>query len=130
MGFFSHAVIAEDHHRKSHTFDKEETSLSDEEDWKQNRKKSDSKQEIKNSSHKVPIYQPATTTGRLFASNCFQCHGTNGLGGFERITGGEASEVYDYLGKKLSSHIMVIHGQGYSQQQLEAIIGYLNQVSK
>jgi mono/diheme cytochrome c family protein len=73
-------------------------------------------------------YQPATSTGRLLASNCFQCHGTNGTGGFERITGGEASEIYDYAGKAMNSDIMAVHGQGYTTAQLSSLIGYLNQI--
>lgn len=74
--------------------------------------------------------QPITSTdnGRLLASNCFQCHGTNGTGGFERISGGEASEVYEYRGKTPSSDIMAPHGQGYSDAQLQSLINYLNQV--
>ncbi|WP_425485618.1 c-type cytochrome, partial [Hydrogenophaga aromaticivorans] len=36
--------------------------------------------------------------GRLLASNCFQCHGTNGRGpGFERLAGESADEIYDEL---------------------------------
>lgn len=73
-------------------------------------------------------YQPVNSTGRLLASNCFQCHGTNGTGGFERISGGEASEIYEYRGKLANSDIMAPHGQGYTDAQLQALIGYLNQV--
>mgnify|MGYP006915285120 CR=1 FL=1 len=36
------------------------------------------------------ITQPASTSGRLLASNCFQCHGTGGYGGFDRIQIGRA----------------------------------------
>ena len=36
--------------------------------------------------------------GRLLASNCFQCHGTNGQGpGFDTIAGKSASEIYQEL---------------------------------
>jgi len=76
----------------------------------------------------ITTYQPATTTGRLLASNCFQCHGTNGTGGFEHITGGEASEVYDYLTQTADTDIMAAHAQGYTQAQLDALVGYLNQI--
>ena len=41
--------------------------------------------------------------GRLLASNCFQCHGTGGYGGFDRIRGGEADEVLEYLTKSNDS---------------------------
>lgn len=77
----------------------------------------------------LPNYQPVASTGRLLASNCFQCHGTNGTGGFDRITGGEASEIYEYAGKAINSDIMAVHGQGYTSTQLSSLIGYLNQVN-
>jgi cytochrome c553 len=73
-------------------------------------------------------YQPATSTGRLLASNCFQCHGTNGTGGFERIAGGEASGIYKYVSKSSNTNIMSAHAQVYSSAQLSDLIGYLNQV--
>lgn len=71
--------------------------------------------------------QPLNTTGRLLASNCFQCHGTGGVGGFERIRGGEASEVLEYMTRRASSSIMAAHAQGYTNAQLTAIINYLQQ---
>lgn len=73
----------------------------------------------------VTLAQPADTTGRLLASNCFQCHGTGGAGGFESIRGSEASEVVDYLTQPASSEIMAAHAQGYTRAQLDAIIAYL-----
>lgn len=73
------------------------------------------------------VAQPLNTQGRLLASNCFQCHGTGGMGGFERIRGGEASEVFEYLSKPASSDIMAAHAQGYTRAQLQAIVDYLRQ---
>ena len=75
----------------------------------------------------APVAQPANTTGRLLASNCFQCHGTLGRGGFDNIRGGEAGEVREYLGKTASGDIMAAHAQGYTPAQLDAIVKYLNQ---
>ena len=72
------------------------------------------------------VSQPANTTGRLLASNCFQCHGTGGAGGFEKIRG-NASEVKKYLGKAANGDIMTAHAQGYTSAQLDAIITYLQQ---
>jgi type II secretory pathway component PulJ len=72
------------------------------------------------------IAQPTNTAGRLLASNCFQCHGTGGLGGFDSIRG-DASEVKEYLSKSASGDIMAAHAQGYTSAQLDAIIKYLNQ---
>ena len=71
--------------------------------------------------------QPANTAGRLLASNCFQCHGTGGVGGFDNIRGSEASEVKEYLRKTANTDIMAAHAQGYTSAQLDAIIAYLQQ---
>lgn len=71
---------------------------------------------------------PATTEGRLLASNCFQCHGTNGTGGFERIAGGEAGEIWEFRSETASANIMAAHAQGYTEAQLQALMGYLNQI--
>lgn len=75
----------------------------------------------------TPVAQPVNTSGRLLASNCFQCHGTLGRGGFDNIRGGEAGEVREYLSKTASSDIMAAHAQGYTRAQLDAIVTYLNQ---
>lgn len=75
----------------------------------------------------TPVAQPANTTGRLLASNCFQCHGTLGRGGFDSIRGSEAGEVLEYLSKPASSDIMAAHAQGYTRAQLDAIVTYLKQ---
>lgn len=71
------------------------------------------------------VVQPTNTTGRLLASNCFQCHGTMGTGGFDSIRGKDANEVYEYLTKSASSDIMAAHAQGYTKAQLQAIVAYL-----
>jgi len=71
--------------------------------------------------------QPTNTAGRLLASNCFQCHGTGGVGGFDNIRGKEASEVREYLSQSANSSIMAAHAQGYTTAQLNAIISYLQQ---
>ena len=76
---------------------------------------------------KTVVTQAANTTGRLLASNCFQCHGTGGYGGFDRIRGGEADEVLEYLTKSGPSNIMAAHAQGYTRAQLLTIIQYLQQ---
>ena len=73
------------------------------------------------------VNQAPGTAGRLLASNCFQCHGTGGVGGFDRIRGSDAAEVRDYLRKPARSDIMAAHAQGYTSAQLDAIIAYLKQ---
>ena len=38
----------------------------------------------------APAFAQTADNGRLLASNCFQCHGTNGkpsVGGFDRLAG-------------------------------------------
>jgi mono/diheme cytochrome c family protein len=71
--------------------------------------------------------QPANTEGRLLASNCFQCHGTLGTGGFEQIRGKSANELIEYQGKNASRDIMAAHAQGYTPEQLRKIAAYLKQ---
>lgn len=84
-------------------------------------------------SSKKPATTPAVSSnpraldspGRLLASNCFQCHGTGGTGGFEKIRGSEADEVREYrnLAKEPARRdIMAAHAQGYTDAQLALII--------
>jgi Cytochrome C oxidase, cbb3-type, subunit III len=75
----------------------------------------------------LTLQQPANTTGRLLASNCFQCHGTGGVGGFDKIRGSEASEIREFLTKPANSNIMAAHAQGYTPAQLDTLIAYLKQ---
>lgn len=82
----------------------------------------------------TPVVTPGvptlSTNGRLLASNCFQCHGTGGTGGFESIRGGEASEVFEYFNGQegaANRSIMTAHAQGFTQAQLQAIVAYLKQ---
>lgn len=79
-----------------------------------------------------PPPPPATSDihpGRLLASNCFQCHGTNGSGGFDRIQG--STEVLSELRKFASgeedpSGIMAAHAEGYTDAQLQLIADFLS----
>jgi mono/diheme cytochrome c family protein len=71
------------------------------------------------------VAQPANTEGRLLASNCFQCHGTMGNGGFEQIRGKSANELIEFQGKTASRDIMAAHAQGYTTDQLRKIAAYL-----
>jgi len=77
-----------------------------------------------------------TTTipdGRLLASNCFQCHGTDGRKGFEEINGKSQTEIYSKLKEMQSKqpgtedfNIMIPHAKGYTDSQLMAISKYLS----
>lgn len=67
--------------------------------------------------------------GRLLASNCFQCHGTDGRGpGFEKLAGKSASDIYHELVEmragKEGDGLMVRHAKGYTDAQLRAIAQY------
>lgn len=76
--------------------------------------------------------QTATTApppGRLLASNCFQCHGTNGTGGFERLAGESVSEIYNELKemqRESSPEMMDMHARGYTDAQIRLIADYLS----
>ena len=87
---------------------------------------------------KVPVVVSAandgdivgTTEGRLLASNCFQCHGTYGSGGFEQLLGESEREIYEELleyqaDPDFTTDIMAAHLQGYTEAQLRAIAKYL-----
>lgn len=68
--------------------------------------------------------------GRLLASNCFQCHGTNGKGpGFDAIAGKTPGEIYkkllEFRAGKEGDGIMAKHSLGYSDEQLRLIDAYL-----
>lgn len=68
--------------------------------------------------------------GRLLASNCFQCHGTNGKGpGFDTIAGKSASELYqelkDFQSGKEGDGIMTKHAMGYTDAQLQSLAAWL-----
>jgi sulfide dehydrogenase cytochrome subunit len=76
----------------------------------------------------LPALAQTTPPGRLLASNCFQCHGTNGSGGFERLTGESAAEIVKELREmrvKTSPDIMEIHARGYNDAQLQLLANYL-----
>ena len=72
--------------------------------------------------------------GRLLASNCFQCHGTDGRGGFDAIAGKSVDEIYKELKemqrKTPGNDIMVPHAKGYSDEQIRQISTYLSTVKR
>lgn len=74
-----------------------------------------------------PPPSAGSPSGRLLASNCFQCHGTNGSGGFDRIRG--KSDVYgelrEYASGEEGNGIMAAHAMGYTDAQLRAIADFL-----
>ncbi len=69
--------------------------------------------------------------GRLLASNCFQCHGTNGKGpGFDSLAGKSAGSIYGDLKEfqtgKEGNGIMAKHALGYTDAQLQALSQWLS----
>jgi cytochrome c553 len=67
--------------------------------------------------------------GRLLASQCAQCHGTNGAGpGFDSIAGKD-DLYHELLEMKYRSHIEGImdrQARGYTDYQLRLISDYLS----
>src|SRR5512139_3670996 len=70
--------------------------------------------------------------GRLLASNCFQCHGTDGKGDgtFEKLAGKSASDIANELREMKAENkrgeIMTIHALGYTDAQIRAIADYFS----
>lgn len=79
-----------------------------------------------------PLAAAEPQPGRLVASNCFQCHGTNGnpVGGFDRLAGESTGEIYqellEFRSGKEESGIMTLHARGYTDQQLRAIADFFS----
>ena len=67
--------------------------------------------------------------GRLLASNCFQCHGTNGHG-MESLAGKSVSDIVGDLKemalKSPGAEMMFAHARGYSATQVNLIADYLS----
>ena len=79
----------------------------------------------------APAAATASTEGRLLASNCFQCHGTNGKGpGFDSLAGKSASSIYgdlkEFQSGKEGNGIMARHAMGYTDAQLQALSQWLS----
>ena len=73
--------------------------------------------------------------GRLLASNCFQCHGTDGRRGFEEINGKSSTEIYSKLKEMQRKqpgtedyNIMMPHAKGFTDAQLLKISKYLSTI--
>ena len=68
--------------------------------------------------------------GRTLASQCAQCHGTNGNGpGFDEIAGKSAHEIYNELLEmkwRPVEGIMDRQARGYTDEQIRLISEYLS----
>ena len=86
----------------------------------------------------VAAQEVVDNPGRLLASNCFQCHGTNGTpvaGGFDKIAGESVNEIVSELSEMraeaiaMAEHpIMTVHAQAYSLAEIDMIARYLANV--
>jgi sulfide dehydrogenase cytochrome subunit len=73
--------------------------------------------------------QTTPPAGRLLASNCFQCHGTNGYSsaGFDKLVGMTADELLHKMKEMQTSGergIMNIHALGYSDAQIRSLAAF------
>jgi sulfide dehydrogenase cytochrome subunit len=71
--------------------------------------------------------------GRLLASNCFQCHGTNGSGGFERLAGMSSSEIVkeiQEMRRENPPEMMDVHARGYTDAQIKLIADYFAKLAR
>lgn len=83
----------------------------------------------------VPAQAQPADNGRLLASNCFQCHGTNGRGGgFDSLAGQSQTDLLNKLNdirrKAADSNIMVPHARGYTSNDLYWITYYFSKQPK
>ncbi len=83
----------------------------------------------------APALAQTATCGRLLASGCFQCHGTDGLNGaFGTLAGIPQKDMLEKLRdmrtKTASGNIMYPHARGYTDSQLLAIADYFARLPK
>jgi cytochrome c553 len=72
----------------------------------------------------------ATEPGRLLASQCAQCHGTDGAGpGFEDIAGKDLFNDLIEMKYRRIEGIMDRQARGYTDEQLRLIADYLSTVA-
>ena len=68
--------------------------------------------------------------GRGLASNCFQCHGTNGHAGELKIAGQSASGIIKELEESKSqnprANIMNVHARAYTAEEIKIIADYIS----
>lgn len=68
--------------------------------------------------------------GRVLASNCFQCHGTNGYAGELKIGEQSASSIISDINemktKDPRSNIMNLHARAYTTAEIKLIAEYIS----
>lgn len=83
----------------------------------------------------TPSWAQPADNGRLLASNCFQCHGTNGVnGGFDSLAGQSQADLLNKLNdirrKAAEGNIMNPHARGYTANDLYWITYYFSKQPK
>lgn len=70
--------------------------------------------------------------GRLFASNCAQCHGTDGQSGtISQLAGMSATDMFNKMkDQQTHSSIMGAQARGYTDAQIKAIAAYFASLVK
>lgn len=72
--------------------------------------------------------------GRVLASNCFQCHGTNGYAGELKIGEQSASSIISDINemktKDPRSNIMNLHARAYTTEEIKLIAEYISKQIK
>lgn len=74
----------------------------------------------------------APDPGQVLASNCFQCHNTNGnsLGRMPRLAEREAARILEDLAEfraaPAGSNVMHVQARGYTDEQLRLIAEYFS----
>ncbi len=72
--------------------------------------------------------------GRVLASNCFQCHGTNGYAGELKIGEQSASSIISDMNemktKDPRSNIMNVHAMAYTNEEIQLIADYISKQIK
>jgi sulfide dehydrogenase cytochrome subunit len=72
--------------------------------------------------------------GRVLASNCFQCHGTNGYAGELKIGEQSASSIISDINemktKDPRANIMNVHARAYTAEEIKLIANYISQQVK
>ena len=81
------------------------------------------------------LAQAPADSGRLLASNCFQCHGTNGVNGaFGNLAGVPQKDLLDKLNdmrlKPAGANLMAPHARGYTNTDLYWITYYFSRLPK
>lgn len=72
----------------------------------------------------------APPPGRMLASNCFQCHGTDGQSGaFDQLAGSTQADMFEKLkDQQTKNTIMGSQARGYTDAELREIAKYFETI--